>query len=103
MTCGEEGFNLICVYDNIELFLQVNPAKYRGIISSFGTTIREEGFRGLGKGWAPTFVGYSLQGLGKFGFYEVFKLYYSELLGEVCFAFLYVIPTSPSLLETVTS
>ena len=47
-------------------------------------TIREEGVRGLGKGWAPTLVGYSMQGLCKFGFYEVFKIFYANLLGEVC-------------------
>lgn len=39
--------------------------------------------RGLAKGWAPTFIGYSMQGLCKFGFYEVFKIVYSDLLGEV--------------------
>lgn len=41
--------------------------------------------RGLGKGWAPTAIGYSLQGLGKFGFYEIFKNLYSNMLGEVWF------------------
>jgi solute carrier family 25 phosphate transporter 3 len=33
-------------------------------------------------GWAPTFVGYSLQGLGKFGFYEMFKDVYKKIVGE---------------------
>ena len=33
-------------------------------------------------GWAPTFVGYSLQGLGKFGFYEIFKDVYKKVVGE---------------------
>lgn len=42
----------------------------------------EGGIRGLGLGWAPTFFGYSIQGLGKFGLYEIFKVKYSELLGE---------------------
>ena len=37
---------------------------------------------GLTKGWAPTLIGYSLQGLGKFGFYEVFKNLYGGALGE---------------------
>ena len=32
---------------------------------------REQGARALVRGWAPTMVGYSLQGLGKFGLYEV--------------------------------
>ena len=45
-------------------------------------TIKEEGLRGLAKGWAPTFIGYSMQGLCKFGFYEVFKIMYGNLLGE---------------------
>jgi solute carrier family 25 phosphate transporter 3 len=44
---------------------------------------REEGMRGLVKGWAPTVIGYSLQGFGKFGFYEFFKNFYSNMLGQV--------------------
>lgn len=32
-------------------------------------------------GWAPTLVGYSLQGLGKFGFYEIFKDVYKRIVG----------------------
>lgn len=45
-------------------------------------SFREEGLVGLSKGWAPTLIGYSFQGLGKFGFYEIFKLFYSGLLGD---------------------
>lgn len=33
-------------------------------------------------GWAPTFIGYSLQGLGKFGFYEIFKDVYKSVVGD---------------------
>ena len=44
--------------------------------------IAEETAVGLVKGWAPTFIGYSLQGAGKFGLYEVFKDLYSTALGE---------------------
>lgn len=43
----------------------------------------EEGTRALAKGWAPTFFGYSMQGVGKFGFYEAFKILYGNMLGEV--------------------
>ena len=32
-------------------------------------------------GWAPTLIGYSLQGLGKFGFYEIFKDVYKKIVG----------------------
>jgi solute carrier family 25 phosphate transporter 3 len=57
------------------------------IDSSFSTGF----FNGLSKlktngqltlGWAPTLVGYSAQGLGKFGFYEIFKDVYKGVVGE---------------------
>lgn len=37
--------------------------------------------RGLFTGWFPTSIGYSLQGLCKFGFYEYFKKQYTVLAG----------------------
>lgn len=33
-------------------------------------------------GWAPTLLGYSLQGFGKFGFYEIFKDLYASPFSE---------------------
>ena len=65
------------------LTFQVDPNKYGNIVNGFKVTLREDGARGLAKGWAPTFIGYSMQGLCKFGFYEVFKILYSNMLGEV--------------------
>ncbi|KAB0353881.1 hypothetical protein FD755_023426 [Muntiacus reevesi] len=56
--------------------------KYKGIFNGFSVTLKEDGFHGLDKGWAPILIGYSLQGLCKFGFYEVFKVLYSNILGE---------------------
>jgi solute carrier family 25 phosphate transporter 3 len=44
--------------------------------------VKEEGMNGMWKGFGPTFVGYSLQGMFKYGLYEVFKDYYSNLAGE---------------------
>lgn len=61
----------------------MDPVKYKSIFNGFSVTLREDGVRGLGKGWAPTFIGYSMQGLCKFGFYEVFKSLYNDMLGEV--------------------
>nr|KAG5697063.1 hypothetical protein BaRGS_001979 [Batillaria attramentaria] len=60
----------------------VDAAKYGNIVQGFKVTLAEEGVKALGKGWAPTFVGYSMQGVGKFGFYEAFKILYGNLLGE---------------------
>jgi len=47
-----------------------------------GVTMAEGGAAGLFLGWAPTAIGYSAQGLCKFGFYEVFKDLYSKAIGE---------------------
>ena len=58
--------------DLIKCRMQVNPNKYRSVVRTLFHTIREDGLRGLVRGWAPTAIGYSLQGLTKFGLYEVF-------------------------------
>jgi solute carrier family 25 phosphate transporter 3 len=68
--------------DLVKCRLQVNAAKYKGIFTGFNITVKEEGVRALAKGWAPTLLGYSMQGLGKFGFYELFKIFYTDLIGE---------------------
>merc|ERR1712198_76488 len=44
--------------------------------------VQEAGARGLLLGWAPTAIGYTAQGICKFGFYEFFKNIYSGMLGE---------------------
>jgi len=60
---------------------QIDPAKYKNISSGFGVLLREQGFRGFFRGWVPTLLGYSAQGACKFGFYEFFKKYYSDIAG----------------------
>ncbi|KZV90917.1 mitochondrial carrier [Exidia glandulosa HHB12029] len=62
--------------------MQVNPAKYKGTFSALSLIRAEEGTKGIWKGFGPTFVGYSLQGMFKYGLYEVFKDFYSNLAGE---------------------
>merc|ERR1719189_3340125 len=52
-------------------------------------TIAEGGVRALGRGWAPTLIGYSMQGTCKFGFYEIFKNFYAGMMGEEN-AYLYI-------------
>lgn len=54
-------------------------AIYSGKVSHLGFG---SGATGLVKGWGPTLVGYSLQGLCKFGFYEYFKHISAEYVGE---------------------
>ncbi|TKS91156.1 Phosphate carrier protein, mitochondrial [Collichthys lucidus] len=81
LSCGITHTAVVPL-DLVKCRLQVDPDKYKSIGNGFSVTVREDGVRGLAKGWAPTFIGYSMQGLCKFGFYEVFKIFYSDLLGE---------------------
>uniref|UniRef100_A0A8C2J689 Solute carrier family 25 member 3 n=1 Tax=Cyprinus carpio TaxID=7962 RepID=A0A8C2J689_CYPCA len=82
LSCGLTHTAVVPL-DLIKCRIQVDPVKYKSIFNGFSVTLREDGLRGLGKGWAPTFIGYSMQGLCKFGFYEVFKVLYNDMLGEV--------------------
>merc|ERR1711962_332151 len=81
LSCGITHTAVVPL-DLVKCRIQVDPTKYKGILQGGSLTIKEEGVRGLAKGWAPTAIGYSMQGLCKFGFYEVFKILYSNLLGE---------------------
>jgi solute carrier family 25 (mitochondrial phosphate transporter), member 3 len=63
------------------LLSQIDPAKYKSISSGFGVLLKEQGARGFFRGWVPTLFGYSAQGACKFGFYEFFKKYYSDIAG----------------------
>ncbi|KAF8822971.1 putative phosphate carrier [Cardiosporidium cionae] len=81
LACGVTHTGIVPL-DTTKCRMQVFPGKYSGLVSSMRAIVREEGVRALGLGWAPTFVGYSMQGLCKFGFYEYFKDFYSNLLGE---------------------
>ena len=62
--------------------MQVNPQKYKGLVSGLKTILAEEGALAIWKGWVPTLLGYSAQGAFKYGLYEVFKDQYSTLVGK---------------------
>ncbi|KAG8518935.1 Phosphate carrier protein, mitochondrial [Galemys pyrenaicus] len=81
LSCGLTH-TFIVPLDLIKCRMQVDPAKYKGIFRGFGVTLQEDGLRGLARGWAPTLIGYSLQGFFKFGLYEDFKIRYAEMLGR---------------------
>ncbi|XWS51485.1 hypothetical protein CRYUN_Cryun12cG0180400 [Craigia yunnanensis] len=67
--------------DVVKCNMQIDPVKYKSISSGFGVLLKEQGAKGLFKGWVPTLLGYSAQGAFKFGFYEFFKKYYSDIAG----------------------
>ena len=89
MLCGLGGIlscgithTMVTPLDLVKCRIQVNPEKYRSVYNGFKVTLTEDGTRGLARGWAPTCIGYSIQGMFKFGLYEVFKKYYTDLVGE---------------------
>jgi solute carrier family 25 phosphate transporter 3 len=81
LSCGTTH-TFVVPLDLVKCRLQVDQAKYKNLFTGFKITVAEEGARGLAKGWAPTFIGYSAQGLCKFGLYELFKVEYAKILGE---------------------
>ncbi|XP_069684851.1 solute carrier family 25 member 3-like isoform X2 [Periplaneta americana] len=81
LSCGTTHTGIVPL-DLVKCRIQVDPGKYKNIVTGFRVTLNEEGPQGLFKGWAPTLIGYSLQGCFKFGFYELFKAVYCGMLDE---------------------
>lgn len=61
----------------LPMHTQTNPELYTGMLAGFRVISQSSGAAGFTVGWLPTFIGYSVQGLCKFGFYEVFKDLYA--------------------------
>ncbi|GMI93962.1 phosphate transporter 3;1, mitochondrial phosphate transporter 3 [Hibiscus trionum] len=85
LSCGLTHMT-VTPLDLVKCNMQIDPAKYKSISSGFGVLLKEQGLRGFFRGWVPTLLGYSAQGACKFGFYEFFKKYYSDLAGPEYFA-----------------
>jgi len=81
LSCGLTHF-AVTPLDVAKCNMQVDPTKYKGLIGSIQTIMKEEGAAALFKGWLPTLIGYSMQGCFKFGLYEFFKDFYSTAAGE---------------------
>ncbi|KAJ8554121.1 hypothetical protein K7X08_024799 [Anisodus acutangulus] len=80
LSCGPTH-TAVTPLDLVKCNMQIDPAKYKSISSGFGVLLKEQGIKGFFRGWAPTLLGYSAQGACKYGFYEYFKKYYSDLAG----------------------
>ncbi|KAF7819355.1 mitochondrial phosphate carrier protein 3, mitochondrial-like [Senna tora] len=80
LSCGLTHMT-VTPLDLVKCNMQIDPAKYKSISSGFGVLLKEQGVRGFFRGWVPTLLGYSAQGACKFGFYEFFKKYYSDIAG----------------------
>jgi len=81
LACGTTHAG-ITPLDVTKCNMQVNPTKYKGLVSGLRTIVAEEGVAGTWKGFGPTFIGYSFQGAFKYGLYEIFKDMYMNAAGE---------------------
>ncbi|PWY71917.1 phosphate carrier protein 2 [Aspergillus eucalypticola CBS 122712] len=79
IACGPTH-TAVTPLDLVKCRRQVDPKIYTSNLSAWRTIISKEGLRGIFFGWTPTFVGYSFQGAGKYGFYEYFKYLYGDQL-----------------------
>lgn len=68
--------------DIVKCRRQVYPELYKTLGGGIKRIFSESGVRGLYLGWQPTWIGYSIQGSTKYGFYEIFKDKYKSILGE---------------------
>jgi solute carrier family 25 phosphate transporter 3 len=87
LSCGLTHTAVVPL-DLVKCRMQVDAAKYPSLIKGLKVTVADGGVKALGRGWAPTLIGYSMQGTCKFGFYEIFKNLYGSAMGEEN-AFLY--------------
>ncbi|KAF2754316.1 mitochondrial carrier [Pseudovirgaria hyperparasitica] len=81
MACGLTHA-AVTPLDLVKCRRQVDSKMYKGNFEAWGKISRAEGVRGIFTGAGPTLVGYSFQGAFKYGGYEFFKKYYSDLVGE---------------------
>ena len=79
IACGPTH-TMVTPLDLVKTRRQVNPGIYKSNMQGWSTIFKGEGMRGVFTGWAPTLIGYSFQGMGKYGFYEVFKHEYGDNL-----------------------
>jgi len=90
MVCGLGGIlscgithTAITPLDMIKCNKQNNPDIFnKGFFGNARKVVGIKGPRALIRGWAPTGMGYSFQGLGKFGLNDVFKYQFGKRLGE---------------------
>jgi len=82
LSCGLTHM-AVTPLDMVKCNKQNNPAIFnKGMIGNMGILSKMKGPSGLVRGWFPTFVGYSFQGLGKFGCNDFFKYKYEQILGS---------------------
>lgn len=80
MACGLTHW-AVTPLDLVKCRRQVDSKLYKGNFDGWSKIVKADGFRGIYTGGSPTFFGYSIQGALKYGGYEYFKKFYSDMAG----------------------
>lgn len=80
MACGLTHW-AVTPLDLVKCRRQVDAKLYTGNLDGWRKIMKADGVRGIYTGGSPTFFGYSIQGSLKYGCYEFFKKFYSDLAG----------------------
>jgi len=86
LACGLTH-TFVVPLDIVKCRVQIDPKEYPSIMAGFRKAYATSGAAGLTVGWLPTFLGYSMQGFGKFGFYEIFKDVYANIAGDKAYEY----------------
>ncbi|KAK6457231.1 mitochondrial phosphate carrier protein 2 [Scheffersomyces xylosifermentans] len=79
IACGPTH-SAVTPLDLVKCRRQVNAHLYKSNVQGWKTILKTQG-DSIFTGFGATFIGYSFQGAGKYGFYEFFKKTYSDLVG----------------------
>lgn len=79
VACGPTH-SAVTPLDLVKCRRQVDSSLYKSNVQGWRTILKTSGDSVL-TGVGATFIGYSLQGAGKYGFYEYFKKTYSDVVG----------------------
>jgi len=80
--CASLTHTILVPLDVVKTRLQINERYgYKGMVDAFVKIPKQEGFRALFLGLAPTTIGYSLQGAFKFGLFEWCRDHIVDKLG----------------------
>lgn len=79
IACGPTH-SAVTPLDLVKCRRQVNSSLYKSNVQGWSTILKTKG-DSIFTGFGATFIGYSFQGAGKYGFYEYFKKTYGDLVG----------------------
>merc|ERR1711904_335231 len=80
--CCSITHGALCPVDVVKTRMQLDPQRYKGLVSGMRQVIATEGVGALATGLGATAAGYFVQGWFKFGGVELFKINMAQALGE---------------------